>query len=51
MISESTEPGLMEILSIMVNEYFLPLWFFIIFFCMFIYHDLVPEPKKKRKKY
>ena len=51
MMSEHTEPEFMEILSIMVNEYYLPLWIFVLLFGMLFYHILVPEPKKKRKKY
>lgn len=43
-------PSFLEMVQFASEEYLLPVWFFVIFFAMFIYHIMVPEKKKTRKR-
>jgi len=50
-LEEVTDPTFMESLNIMVSEYYIPVWLFLAFVGAFLYHVLVPDPKKKKKRY
>jgi hypothetical protein len=43
-------PSTLELVQLACEEYLLPVWFFVILFAVFIYHVMVPERKKTRKR-
>jgi hypothetical protein len=43
-------PSTLELVQLACEEYLSPFWFFVILFAVFMYHVLVPERKKTRKR-